>query len=145
MLAYLTYMAERLAEMKRILKPSGNVFLHCDDTASHYLRILMDGIFGAANYRNHITWRRSVSHNDPRRFGRIADHILFYAMSDDFHWDGEAVTAPKTQGGKFSLSQFRDFLHTVERDQAAMGIYITLTPVSSRAARSEAAGQAAFR
>ena len=96
MLAYLTYMAERVAEMKRLLKPTGNVFLHCDDTASHYLRILMDGIFGAANYRNHITWRRSVAHNDPRRFGRIADHILFYAASDEFYWNGDAARVPKT-------------------------------------------------
>ena len=94
MLAYLTYMAERLAEMQRILKPAGAIYLHCDDTAGHYLKVLMDMVFGPANYLNHITWRRATSHNDAKRFGRIADTILFYQKSGEFAWQGDALRVP---------------------------------------------------
>ena len=96
MLAYLTYMAERLAEMRRLLRPTGSIYLHCDDTASHYLKVVMDAIFGAKHYRNDIAWRRATAHNDPHRFGRVLDHILYYAGGDRPHWDGDAVTTDKT-------------------------------------------------
>ena len=59
MLAYLTYMAERLEHMHRLLQPTGNLYLHCDPTASHYLKILLAAVFGPKNFRNEITWRRS--------------------------------------------------------------------------------------
>lgn len=83
MQAYLTYMAIRLIEMKRLLKPTGSIYLHCDPTASHYLKIVMDAIFGNKtvkneNFRNEITWKRQTGHNDSKSFGRIADIILFY-------------------------------------------------------------------
>ena len=91
MLAYLTYMAERLAEMRRILKPTGAIYLHCDDTAGHYLKVLMDNIFQPRNYLSDITWRRATSHNDAKRFGRIKDTILFYSKSDQFTWLGDAL------------------------------------------------------
>jgi len=81
MMSYLIMMAVRLMEMRRILKATGSIYLHCDDTASHYLKLLMDAVFGARNYRNHIVWRRATSHNDPRRYGRICDHILYYAKA----------------------------------------------------------------
>lgn len=81
MMSYLIMMAVRLIEMRRILKETGSIYLHCDDTASHYLKLLMDAVFGARNYRNHVIWRRATSHNDPGRFGRICDHILYYAKS----------------------------------------------------------------
>ena len=99
MLAYLTYMAERLLECHRILKPSGSVFLHCDDTASHYLKVVMDAIFDAKNYRNDITWRRSTAHHSANRFGRICDSILFYAKDKpSMYWNGNHLDAgiPKT-------------------------------------------------
>ena len=76
MLAYLTYMAERLEQMQRLLKATGSIYLHCDDTAGHYLKLLMDSIFGVRQYQNSITWRRAISHNDPRRYGRISDPQL---------------------------------------------------------------------
>ncbi|MEX2630011.1 MAG: DNA methyltransferase [Tistlia sp.] len=79
MMAYLTMMTQRLIELRRILKPTGSLYLHCDPTASHYLKVLLDGIFGAERFQNEITWKRTTSHNDPKRFGRIADRILFYA------------------------------------------------------------------
>ena len=91
MLAYLTYIGERLAEIRRLLKPTGSVYLHCDDTAVHYLKIVMDSIFGAPNFCNDIHWRRATAHSDSRRFGRISDNLLFYGKSDQRFWDGDAV------------------------------------------------------
>lgn len=82
MFAYLVMMGERLLELQRVLVPSGSIFLHCDPTASHYLRILMDGIFGPSNFRNEIMWRRS--HPKGHAFTRFAnDHdvILVYAKN----------------------------------------------------------------
>ena len=76
--AYLIYMAMRLLEMRRILKPTGSIYLHCDDVMSHSLKMVMDAIFGRKNYQNEITWKRNSSHNDAKRFGRVADSILFY-------------------------------------------------------------------
>ena len=96
MLAYLTYMGERLVETRRLLKPTGSIYLHCDDTASHYLKILMDAIFGTKQFRNDIAWRRATAHNDPARFGRIVDHILFYGKTDRPYWAGEEIAASKT-------------------------------------------------
>ena len=82
MMAYLTYMAQRLIEMHRILKETGSLYLHCDPTASHYLKSLLDGIFGKQGFRNEITWyyrRWSAASN---RFQRMHDIILFYGKSD---------------------------------------------------------------
>ena len=84
MLAYLTYMAERLEQMRRLLKPTGSIYLHCDPTASHYLKSLMDAIFGHKNFRNEITWKRFNFHADARRFGAISDRILFYSKGDHY-------------------------------------------------------------
>ena len=82
MMAYLTHMAVRLVELHRVLKPTGSIYLHCDPTASHYLKILMDAVFGKEQYKNEIAWQRTSSHNDPQRFGRIADRILYYTRSN---------------------------------------------------------------
>ena len=95
MAAYLTYMAIRIIEMHRVLKPTGSMYLHCDDTAVHYLKGMMDALFASENYRNNIIWKRATSHNDSTRFGRIVDHILFYAKEEDSFWNAEAATAPK--------------------------------------------------
>ena len=91
MLAYLTYMAERLEQMQRILRPSGSIYLHCDPTASHYLKLVMDAVFGAANFRSEIVWKRSSAHNDAKQgckqHGRIHDVILFFSKSDRWTWN----------------------------------------------------------
>ena len=108
MLAYLTYLGERLAIMRDLLKPNGALYLHCDDTASHYLRILLDAIFGPQRYRNHIAWRRATAHNDSRRFGRILDHILYYANGDDPYWDGDAIAEPLTDAEIRGLYPMQD-------------------------------------
>ena len=81
MMAYLVMMTPRLVELRRVLKPTGSIYLHCDPTASHYLKILMDAVFGKENFRNEITWVRSLPHNDAQRFGRSRDSILWYGRS----------------------------------------------------------------
>jgi site-specific DNA-methyltransferase (adenine-specific) len=88
MLAYLTMMTIRLVELHRVLKSSGSLYLHCDPTAAHYLKIILDTIFGPLNFRNNITWKRSDTHNDAKRqFSAISDSILFYVKSEntEFH------------------------------------------------------------
>lgn len=90
--AYLTYMWERLVEIHRILKPTGSVYMHCDDTEGAWLKALMDAIFGRSNFRNEITWQRTSAHNDAGRFGRIADTMLFYAKSNNALFDREGVS-----------------------------------------------------
>lgn len=89
MMAYLAMMAPRLIELRRVLKPTGSIYLHCDPTASHYLKLLMDSIFGPTNFRNEIIWRRSGSHNSARRYGPIHDTLLFYSKTKDYFWHRE--------------------------------------------------------
>jgi DNA modification methylase len=88
MLAYLTMMANRLLELHRVLKPSGSLYLHCDPTASHYLKIVLDAVFGPTNFRNEITWKRTFAHgNVGRNFGSIADILFYYSKSDAYVWN----------------------------------------------------------
>ncbi len=84
MMAYLVMMTIRLVELYRVLKPTGSLYLHCDPTASHYLKIVLDTIFGTECFRNEITWKRFNFHADAKRFGRVTDRILFYTKSDDY-------------------------------------------------------------
>ena len=85
--AYLAMMAVRLVELHRVLKPTGSLYLHCDPTASHYLKILLDAVFGARNFRNEIVWRRTNAHNLPSNdFPRVHDTLLFYAKSEKNTW-----------------------------------------------------------
>lgn len=91
MMAYLAMMAIRLIELHRVLKPTGSLYLHCDPTASHYLKLLLDGVFGAENFRTEVTWKRSSAHNDAkqgrRQHGRIHDTLLFYSKGDSWTWN----------------------------------------------------------
>ena len=89
LLAYLVSITLRVVEIHRVLKPSGNFFLHCDPTASHYLKLVVDGIFCAnqpGDFKNEIIWRRTGSHNAPRSFRPIHDVILFYAKSANHYF-----------------------------------------------------------
>ena len=86
MQSYLTMMAVRLLEMHRVLKVTGSIYLHCDPTASHYLKLLMDAVFGAGNFRNDVVWKRTAGRSDAKRFGRVHDTILFYANGDSPTW-----------------------------------------------------------
>ena len=94
---YLVWLNARLYEMKRLLKPTGSIYLHCDDHASHYIKVEMDKIFGYDNFRNDLVWRRATAHNDSNRYGRILDHILYYVMnSGSYTWNGKDIATPKT-------------------------------------------------
>ena len=87
MMAYLTMMANRLLELHRVLKPTGSLYLHCDPTASHYLKILLDGVFGKENFRSEIIWRRTGAHNKATRWAPIHDTIFFFTKSDKYVWN----------------------------------------------------------
>ena len=88
MMAYLTMMAVRLLELHRVLKPTGSLYLHCDPTASHYLKILLDAVFGARNFATEIIWKRTTAHsNVSKGFGDITDVIFYYRKSDEFIWN----------------------------------------------------------
>jgi DNA modification methylase len=87
MMAYVTMMAVRLLELRRVLNPTGSLYLHCDPTASHYLKILLDSIFGVTNYRNEVIWKRTAAHSAAVRWGDVHDVILFYDKSNEFTWN----------------------------------------------------------
>jgi hypothetical protein len=86
-MAYLVNMAPRLFQLARVLKPTGSLYLHYDPTMSHYLKVLLDSIFGPENFRNEIAWERSGAKNNSLRYGRSHDVILFYTRSKDFTWN----------------------------------------------------------
>ena len=87
MKSYLIMMAVRLLEMQRVLKPTGSIYLHCDPTASHYLKMEMDCVFGRSNFQSEIIWKRTGSHNRAKRWGPIHDTLLFYSMGPKFTWN----------------------------------------------------------
>lgn len=87
LLAYLIFMVQRLLYMKTLLRPTGSIYLHCDPTASHYIKVMMDGIFGHTNFRNEIIWKRTGAHGSARRWGPVHDVILHYTMSDTYTWN----------------------------------------------------------
>lgn len=95
MLAYLAMMAPRLLELRRVLKPTGALYLHCDPTASHYLKMLLDAVFGAAMFRNEIVWQRTGAHGSSKRFGPVHDTILFYTKSDTYVWNPAYMPLPQ--------------------------------------------------
>jgi DNA modification methylase len=87
MMAYLVMMTTRLLDMHKVLKPTGSLYLHCDPTASHYLKIVLDAIFGAVNFRNEIIWKRTSAHSDSKTMGNSHDVILYYTKGDYFTWN----------------------------------------------------------
>ncbi len=87
MMAYLVMMAARLVELHRVLKPTGSLYLHCDPTASHYLKILLDTIFGVGNFRNEVIWKRTSAHSDSKTCGNTHDILLLYTKSNTFTWN----------------------------------------------------------
>ncbi|MGA3168726.1 MAG: DNA methyltransferase [Terriglobia bacterium] len=88
MMAYLVMMAIRLVELHRVLKSTGSIYLHCDPTASHYIKLLMDAVFGAQNFRNEVVWQRTSAHaNVMQKFGSVHDVIFFYSRSEEFLWN----------------------------------------------------------
>jgi hypothetical protein len=107
MMAYLAMMAPRLIELHRVLKETGSIYLHCDPTASHYLKIVLDSIFGPQRFLNEVTWKRSSAHSDTKqgmkRFGRIRDLLLVYARGEEKTWN--PLHTPYT--GEYLESEYR--------------------------------------
>jgi site-specific DNA-methyltransferase (adenine-specific) len=87
MMAYLIMMAVRLVELHRVLKPTGSIYLHCDPTASHYLKLILDAVFSQKNFRNEIIWKRSHAHSSAKRYGPNHDVIFFYGKSSNIQWN----------------------------------------------------------
>ena len=123
MLAYLSMMAPRLTELHRVLKPTGSLYLHCDPTASHYLKVLLDAVFTGKYCRNEITWKRSSAHSDTKqgmkRCGKIRDILLFYTKTDEYTWNPQYT--PYTE--EYLESEYRhttkDGRHYKETDLTA--------------------------
>lgn len=98
MMAYVTYMAQRILELHRVLKPTGSLYLHCDATASHYLKILLDRVFGKNNFRNEIVWKYGkVSNSKAKKFLREHDVILFYAKTSKAFYQPLYYSDPSEQ------------------------------------------------
>ncbi|NIZ19330.1 DNA methyltransferase [Entomospira culicis] len=105
MMAYITYMTQRLIEMHRVLKPTGSLYLHCDPTASHYLKVVLDAIFGKENFRNEIVWQRNDgrgkgSQHKAKKFGSNTDSIFFYTKSDTFYLKNTLDIEDKAESDK---------------------------------------------
>ncbi len=114
MMAYLVMMTNRLLELHRVLKPTGSLYLHCDPTASHYLKIVLDATFGLQNFRNEIIWKRQSAHSDAKtKFSDIADIILFYAKSNS--------TLFIPQYGEYDQSYISNFYRFDDND--GRGVY----------------------
>ena len=100
MMAYLAMMAVRLIELHRVLKPTGSLYLHCDPTASHYLKILLDAVFGKASFRTEISWRRTSAHNDAaqgrNQYGNVRDIIYFYTKTNKWTWNWQYTPYDQT-------------------------------------------------
>ena len=95
MMAYLTMMALRLVELHRVLKPTGSLYLHCDPTASHYLKLVLDGVFDVRNFQSEIIWKRTTAHSSAKRYGPVHDVLFFYSRTPEFAWN--AIFTPHSQ------------------------------------------------
>ena len=87
MMAYLLMMSPRLLELHRVLKPTGSLYLHCDPAASHYLKILLDVVFGPTHFENEVVWKRTHAHGGAKRWGPVHDNLLFYSKTDVYTWN----------------------------------------------------------
>jgi site-specific DNA-methyltransferase (adenine-specific) len=114
-MAYLVMMAIRLIELKRVLKSTGSLYLHCDPTASHYLKVIMDVIFGKQNFRNEIVWYYRGAGISPKKYGPRHDIILFYTKSDNYFFNPEDIRVPYAAA---TVERFKHYIGNVrgERD-----------------------------
>jgi DNA modification methylase len=126
LLAYLSYMTERLLPLRTIVKPTGSIYLHCDPTASHYIKAMMDAVFDHDNFRNEIIWKRTGAHGRAKKWGPIHDTILFYTRTGKYTWNRtlEAID--------------HDYLDKFYRSKDAKGAYqpISLTGPGKRTGSS---------
>ena len=116
MLAYMSMMAPRLVELRRVLKPTGSLYLHCDPTASHYLKLLLDAVFGLKNLRNEIIWKRTSGRKGVSQYGRVHDIIFYYSNTNRSTWNAPMVLQSaetvrghdlmEDEGGVYRVSDF---------------------------------------
>ena len=109
--AYLTFMTLRMIEIRRVLKPTGSVYLHCDHEANAYLRQMMDAVFGQSNFRNEITWQRTRGRSDGKHWGNVTDTILCYTKTDDYVWHNTytpSESSSKDTEGDLTASEIRN-------------------------------------
>ena len=105
-MAYLVMMAVRLVELHRVLKPTGSFYLHCDPTASHYLKIILDQIFGVENFRNEIVWARTNAHNmNARYYSKIHDLLLFYTKGNSYIWNKQFTEYSEAQLSRYKTGE----------------------------------------
>jgi site-specific DNA-methyltransferase (adenine-specific) len=104
MMAYLAMMSVRLLELHRVLKPTGSLYLHCDPTASHYLKIILDAVFGHACFLNEITWKRTTAHSSAKRYSPVHDTIFLYRKSSHYIWN-----SPRTAYSDEYLDKYYKF------------------------------------
>ncbi len=129
LLAYLSYMTQRLLPMRGILKPTGSIYLHCDPTASHYIKVMMDAVFRHENFRNEIIWKRTSAHSSAKRYGPVHDVLLFYSKSDKFTWNKQHQ--PHTP----------EYLASHYRNQDAQGRRYTRSDLTAAGVRKGSSGQ----
>ena len=113
MMAYLTMMAQRMSELYRVLKPTGSIYLHCDPTASHYLKLLMDSVFGYNNFKNEVVWHYRRWTAPSKKFQKLHDIILFYAKTDQYTFN--QILIPYTEGSVQRKEQ--GILHRFKRGE----------------------------
>ncbi|MFB3828358.1 MAG: site-specific DNA-methyltransferase [Bryobacteraceae bacterium] len=101
MMAYLVMIGARMIELRRVLKPTGSIYLHCDPTASHYLKLMMDAVFGPTCFQNEIVWKRTSAHSAARRWNDIHDTILYYVKSDTFTWNEVLLPHSAEYSGRY--------------------------------------------
>lgn len=94
--AYLLMMTPRLIESHRILHDKGSLYLHCDPNASHYLKVILDALFGSENFRNEVIWKRTHAHSSSRRYGPVHDVILYYSKTQHYTWNAQYTDYDKT-------------------------------------------------
>ena len=122
MLAYLSMMAPRLVELRRVLKETGSIYLHCDPTASHYLKLLLDGVFGPDNFRNEIIWKRTSGHSDAGRYGNVHDVLLYYSRSEDPRWSDVFQPYDPAYAEQYYRYQDPDGRRWMSGDMSAAGL-----------------------
>jgi DNA modification methylase len=104
MMAYLAMMAPRLVELRRVLKETGSIYLHCDPTASHYLKILMDAVFGPETFTSEIIWKRTNTHSDAKRWSPVSDTLLYYVKGGSPTWN----PTYDAHGAEYIASKYRN-------------------------------------
>ena len=124
--SYLIYMAVRLLEMKRLLKPDASIYLHCDPTMSHYLKLVMDAIFDKGNYRAEIVWKRHNAHND-KLYGTIHDTIFYYSYAEKGIPDDVRIP--------LSAERLKDYRYSDERGRYATGDLTASEPRTGESGR----------